>query len=68
VAEKIVEWHDAFGHEFQSISLSPEADFEEQKDTLHRFAEEVVPLVRAEVTSTLWGPQDAHRAKGFTAS
>ncbi|MGV7423246.1 LLM class flavin-dependent oxidoreductase, partial [Mycobacterium kansasii] len=67
VAEKILDWHEAFGHEFQSISLSPEADFEEQKDTLRRFAEEVVPLVRAEVKSTLWGPLDTRRAKGFTA-
>ncbi|SHT77954.1 LLM class flavin-dependent oxidoreductase [Mycobacteroides abscessus] len=68
VAEKILDWHEAFGHEFQSISLSPEADFEEQKDTLRRFAEEVVPLVRAEVKSTLWGPLDTRRAKGFTAA
>ena len=34
---------------------------------LRRFAEEVVPLVRAEVETDLWGPADARRAKGFTA-
>lgn len=34
---------------------------------LRRFAEEVVPQVRAEVKTDLWTEADPGRAKGFTA-
>jgi hypothetical protein len=56
-----------------STSTSPRttsccADCSQQQEVLTRFAEEVAPLVRREVSSTLWGPQDPGRAKGFTAA
>ncbi len=41
--------------------------YAQQQEVLTRFAEEVVPLVRREVTTTLWGPDDPGRAAGFTA-
>jgi hypothetical protein len=37
----------------------------QQQEVLTRFAEEVIPLVRREVGTTLWGPHDPGRAKGF---
>lgn len=68
VAEKILDYHECFGHVLQSVSVNHVLDFERQKDTLRRFAEEVVPLVRAEVPpTTLWSESDTERARGFTA-
>lgn len=61
VAEKILDYHATFGHDVQSISLNPALEHAAQQDVLRQFAEEVVPLVRAEVTTTLWGPEDARR-------
>ena len=59
----------AYRHDVQSVSINPVLPYEQQQEVLTRFAEEVVPLVRREVPSTtLWGPQDAGRAKGFTAT
>ncbi|WP_138998185.1 LLM class flavin-dependent oxidoreductase [Rhodococcus zopfii] len=69
VAEKILDYHESFGHVLQSVSINHVLDFERQKDTLRRFAEEVIPLVRAELPpTTLWSEADADRAKGFTAA
>lgn len=67
VAEKILDYHRAYGHDLQSISINHVLDFERQKDTLRQFAEEVIPLVRAEVSTTLWTADDNGRARGFTA-
>ncbi|WP_374694083.1 LLM class flavin-dependent oxidoreductase [Cellulomonas fimi] len=39
-----------------------------QEDVLRRFAEEVFPLVQAEVGTTLWTAADERRAAGFTAT
>lgn len=41
--------------------------FTQQQEVPQRFAEEVIPLVRREVSTTLWGPGGSGRAKGFTA-
>jgi hypothetical protein len=49
------------------VSVNHVLDFEQQKDTLRRFAEEVIPLVKAELSTTLWTSADKDRAKGFTA-
>ncbi|MEN0129346.1 MAG: LLM class flavin-dependent oxidoreductase [Brevundimonas sp.] len=68
VAEKIVDYHRSFGHDLQSVSLNPVLDYEQQHDVLRRFAEEVVPLVRREVSTTLWGPNDPGRARGLGAA
>lgn len=65
VAEKILDYHRAYGHDLQSVSLNPVLPYEQQQDVLRRFAEEVVPLVRREVSTTLWGPLDAGRARGL---
>lgn len=67
VAEKILDYHDSYGHDLQSVSINHVLDFEKQKDTVRRFAEEVIPLVKAEVSTTLWTTDDKDRAKGFTA-
>ncbi|MGL6236334.1 MAG: LLM class flavin-dependent oxidoreductase [Segniliparus sp.] len=67
VAEKILDYHESFGHVLQSVSINHVLDVEQQNDVLRRFAEEVIPLVKREVTTTLWGPQDKGRAKGLAA-
>ena len=61
------DYHQSYGHDFQSVSVNHVLDFEQQKDTLRRFAEEVIPLVKAELSTTLWTSADKDRAKGFTA-
>lgn len=45
-----------------------QAVIEQQHDVLRRFAEEVVPQVRAEVKTDLWTEADSGRAAGFTAA
>jgi alkanesulfonate monooxygenase SsuD/methylene tetrahydromethanopterin reductase-like flavin-dependent oxidoreductase (luciferase family) len=65
VAAKILDYHKAYHHDFQSISVNPALPYERQQEVLTRFAEEVVPLVRREVSTTLWGPGDPGRAKGL---
>ncbi|PWD50927.1 LLM class flavin-dependent oxidoreductase [Serinibacter arcticus] len=61
VAEKILDYHASYGHDVQSISLNPALEHAAQQDLLRKFAEEVVPLVQREVSTTLWGPEDARR-------
>jgi alkanesulfonate monooxygenase SsuD/methylene tetrahydromethanopterin reductase-like flavin-dependent oxidoreductase (luciferase family) len=68
VAAKIIDYHKAFRHDVQSVSVNPALPYPQQQEVLTRFAEEVAPVVRREVTTTLWGPQDPGRAKGFTAA
>ncbi|SKC71939.1 LLM class flavin-dependent oxidoreductase [Krasilnikoviella flava] len=67
VAEKILDYHGSFGHVLQSVSVNHLLAPTHQEDVLRRFAAEVAPVVRAEVTTDLWGPRDARRAAGFTA-
>ena len=67
VAEKILDYHATFGHDLQSVSVNHLIPPEQQADVLRRFAEEVIPVVRAEVKTDLWGAADARRAAGFTA-
>lgn len=68
VAAKILDYHGAYGHDVQSVSVNPVLPYARQHEVLTRFATEVVPLVRREVSTTLWGPDDAGRAAGFTAA
>jgi hypothetical protein len=42
------------------VSVNPTLPYTQQQ--------EVAPIVRREVTTTLWGPNDPGRAKGFTAT
>jgi alkanesulfonate monooxygenase SsuD/methylene tetrahydromethanopterin reductase-like flavin-dependent oxidoreductase (luciferase family) len=67
VAAKILDYHKAYHHDVQSVSVFPMLPYPQQHEVLTRFAEEVVPLVRREVSTTLWGPDDPGRAAGFTA-
>ena len=68
VAAKIVDYHKAYRHDVQSISINPSLPYPQQQEVLDRFAEEVIPLVQREVATTLWGPEDTGRAAGFTAA
>ncbi|MFI2102242.1 LLM class flavin-dependent oxidoreductase [Isoptericola sp. NPDC019693] len=67
VAEKILDYHGSFGHVLQSVSVNHLLEPAHQEDVLRRFAAEVAPLVRAEVTTDLWSAADTRRAAGFTA-
>ncbi|MGI5131447.1 LLM class flavin-dependent oxidoreductase [Pseudonocardia sp. CA-107938] len=67
VAAKIVDYHGAYRHDVQSVSINPVLPYRQQQEVLTRFAEEVVPLVSRELHTTLWGPDDPGRARGFTA-
>jgi alkanesulfonate monooxygenase SsuD/methylene tetrahydromethanopterin reductase-like flavin-dependent oxidoreductase (luciferase family) len=67
VAAKILDYHKSYRHDVQSVSVMPNLPYAQQQEVLTRFAEEVAPLVRREVSTTLWGPQDPGRAAGFTA-
>lgn len=67
VAEKILDYHSAFGHVLQAVSVNHLLAPTHQEDVLRRFAQEVIPQVRAEVRTDLWGPRDERRAAGFTA-
>lgn len=68
VAEKILDYHRAYRHDLQSVSVNPTLPYAQQRDVLTRFADQVIPLVRREVSTTLWGPHDAGRAKGFASA
>lgn len=68
VVEKILDYHASFGHDLQSVSINHLLAPEHQDDVLRRFAEEVIPVVKAEVKTDLWSTADAGRAAGFTAA
>lgn len=68
VAEKILDYHASYGHDLQSVSVNHLIPASQQEDVLRRFAEEVVPVVKAEVKTDLWSPADTRRAAGFTAA
>ncbi|WP_334123312.1 LLM class flavin-dependent oxidoreductase [Glutamicibacter sp.] len=56
VAAKILDYHQSFGHDLQSISLPTTQPFEAQIQTLERFAQEVIPRVNTQ--TTLWTQHD----------
>lgn len=49
----------------QSVSINPVLRYPQQQEVLSRFATEVIPLVRSEISSTLWGDDDPRRAAGL---
>ncbi|MGO2112179.1 MAG: LLM class flavin-dependent oxidoreductase [Pseudoclavibacter sp.] len=67
VAEKIARFHGRLGHDLQSISLPTTVPFDRQLEILERFASEVVPVLRREFPTTLWGDGDpyADRAEAW---
>lgn len=52
IAEKIIDYHGAFGHDVQSFSLNHVLDIHQQEGMLIRFAQEVIPLVQRELSTT----------------
>ncbi|MDN3016897.1 LLM class flavin-dependent oxidoreductase [Paenibacillus sp. BSR1-1] len=58
VIEKILKYHQAFGHQVQSISVGGLSK-EEQYEQLERFATDVIPVLRREVPSTVWETEPA---------
>ncbi|GAA3333945.1 hypothetical protein [Ectobacillus funiculus] len=51
--EKILEYHQAFGHQVQSISVEGLSKAE-QHEQLERFATDVMSVLRREIPSTVW--------------
>ena len=60
VVDKILSYHDTFGHDLQSISLPTTVAFEEQLAILERLATEVIPEVRRAAPTTLWTDADPY--------
>ncbi|MET8415280.1 LLM class flavin-dependent oxidoreductase [Streptomyces sp. NPDC005134] len=55
IIDKILGWHEVYGHDLQSISVDAFGlSHQEQIETLERFTEEIAPVVRREAPSTLW--------------
>jgi hypothetical protein len=44
IIDKIMYWHEAFGHELQSFGLPTMIPHEQQPDMLERLATEVIPV------------------------
>ena len=65
VVQKILDYHDAYGHVLQSVSVNPVLPYGQQHDVLAQFAAEVIPAVRKEITTTLWGPSDPGRRRSL---
>ncbi|MBJ6360311.1 LLM class flavin-dependent oxidoreductase [Paenibacillus sp. GCM10012307] len=55
VIEKILNYHEAFGHQVLSISVDG-LSAAEQLEQLQMFAEEVAPELRRRIKSTVWEP------------
>ncbi|MFF3380683.1 LLM class flavin-dependent oxidoreductase [Streptomyces sp. NPDC002680] len=60
VAEKILWFHEGFGHDLQSFSLPTVIPHEQQLAMLERFASEVIPTVRKAAPTTLWSDADPY--------
>lgn len=53
IIEKIHKYHQAFGHQIQSIGVSG-LTIQQQKEQLARFSEEVLPVLKKELPNQLW--------------
>ena len=53
VIEKIIDYHDAYGHQVLSISVDGLTEAE-QREQMEWFATEVAPVLRREIPSTVW--------------
>jgi alkanesulfonate monooxygenase SsuD/methylene tetrahydromethanopterin reductase-like flavin-dependent oxidoreductase (luciferase family) len=60
IIDKIMYWHEAFGHDLQSFSLPTMLPHEQQLDMLERVASEVIPVVRRQAPTTLWNSEDPY--------
>jgi alkanesulfonate monooxygenase SsuD/methylene tetrahydromethanopterin reductase-like flavin-dependent oxidoreductase (luciferase family) len=63
VIDKILSYHELYGHDLQSISLPTTQPFEQQLEILERFALEVIPAVRAAAPTTLWSEGDPYAGR-----
>lgn len=55
VIEKILKYHEAYGHQVLSISVDGLTEAEQQEQ-VERFASEVIPVLKREIPSTVWEP------------
>lgn len=53
IIEKLIDYHRAFGHQVQMISVEG-LELSEQKEQLERFAKEVIPVLKSEIPSFVW--------------
>lgn len=60
VIDKILSYHESYGHDIQSISLPTTLPFEEQLRILERLSTEVIPAVRKAAPTTLWSEEDPY--------
>jgi len=60
IIDKIMYFHEAFGHDLQSFSLPTMIPHEQQMDMLSRLAAEVIPVVRKHAPTTLWTDDDPY--------
>ena len=60
MADKVLWWHEAFGHSLQSFSLPTMIPHEQQLAMLERLATEVLPVVRKAALDTLWSDDDPY--------
>ena len=60
VIDKIMWWHEGFGHSLQSFSLPTMIPHEQQMEMLERLATEVIPVVRKAAPDALWGGEDPY--------
>ena len=67
VAEKILWFHEAYGHDLQSFSLPTMIPHEQQLTMLERLASEVIPVVRQAAPTTLWSEQDPYGGRPAVA-
>ena len=63
VIDKILSYHELYGHDLQSISLPTTLPFDQQLEILERFALEVIPAVRAAAPTTLWADGDPYAGR-----
>jgi alkanesulfonate monooxygenase SsuD/methylene tetrahydromethanopterin reductase-like flavin-dependent oxidoreductase (luciferase family) len=67
VAEKILWFHEGFGHDLQSFSLPTMIPHEQQLAMLERLASEVIPVVRRAAPTTLWSDEDPYGGRPAAA-
>jgi CheY-like chemotaxis protein len=60
IIDKIMYFHQAFGHDLQSFSLPTMVPHEQQMEMLGRLAAEVIPVIRKQAPTTLWTDQDPY--------
>lgn len=67
IIDKIGRFHEAFGHDLQSVSLPTTLPIEQQHELLERFTSEVVPVARRAFLTSLWGAGDPYSERPAVA-